>query len=351
MSKRRRKTGASSKKQARGVEPPPASSRARSRVLAVTFSLALALVGAEVALRAVGFEYQLRINVIRNTAPNPDTILDHFDLDPELLWVRGDYQEILDQALEERPPIVFMGDSCTHLGRYHSYLMGAVSDTLGRPVPYANLASAGWTTVQGVAQMKRDVARIRPQIATIYYGWNDHWLSIGVEDREALKLAGMPWFQFQELRLDQLLLKAVVAAKSDDPRPVRVPLGSFKKALLELTDEAAKIGVVPVLLTAPSSHAVGAEPEYLGERWLADLRELVPMHQRYVSAVREVARDRNVPLCDLAADFERISIERRRQRLFQEDGIHMQDAGDRALAVALYRCFEDYSLMPYFEQP
>lgn len=348
MSKRRRETSKVPKRKAPVVERRPSSSSGPSRLLVVVVAVAVALVGVEVVLRAIGFKYQLRINVIRNSAPNPDTILDHFEVDPDLLWVRGDYGRILDAAFTERPPIVFMGDSCTHLGRYHDYLMAAVSDRVGRRVDYANLASAGWTSVQGLVQMKRDVARIRPRVATLYYGWNDHWLSIGVEDREALRIGGMSVFGFQQLRLDQLLLKAFVAAQAKDPRPVRVPIDTFRETLVELTEAAEDIGVLPVLLTAPSSHVAGAEPEYLGERWVADLRELVPMHQRYVQVVRDVARAQNVPLCDLAADLERIPIERRRQ-IFQEDGIHLQDAGDRALAVALYRCFEDYSLMAHFE--
>ncbi len=319
-----------------------------TKALAALAAVALTLAAVELVLRLVGFEYQLRIHVVESTAPNPDTVLDHFDIDPDLIWVRGDYDRIVEEAVRDRPALVFLGDSCTHLGRYPEYLAGGLERGLGRPVRHANLATAGWTAVQGLEQMRRDVVRIRPRLATVYYGWNDHWLSIGVEDRKALEIARMPVFRRQGSRLVQLLLKAYVGwIGEDDPPPVRVPLDSFRSSLRDLVAAAHVADVIPVLLTAPSSHAEGSEPKYLEGRWVTDLAELVPMHRRYADVVREVAATEGVPLCDLAAAFEGVPLEERRQRLFLEDGIHFQDLGDRYVAAALYRCFEDHGLLAY----
>ena len=38
--------------------------------------------------------------------------------------------------------------------------------------------------------------------------------------------------------------------------------------------------ITPVLVTAPTSHRLGEEPSFLLKRWLEDLSQLVPKHQR-----------------------------------------------------------------------
>lgn len=342
------------KRKPRPAPRDPGAKRWPSRLLALGLGLVAALGLGELALRLGGFEYQLRVTVIKAAAPDPDQILEHFEIDPELIWVPGDYRRTLAEALAQRPAVAFMGDSCTHLGRYHAYLMTALARSVGRAsLPYVNLGVAGWTSVQGLAQMRRDVARLRPRIATIYYGWNDHWLSIGVEDRETARIAALPLFRFQRSRLIQLLLKGYVAqrARKAAPRPLRVPLKSFRATLVELVETARALQIVPVLLTAPSGHEPGHEPEYLRGRWVEDLDELIPLHRRYVDTVREVAAASGAPLCDLAAAFDREPASDRRRRYFLPDGIHLSDQGDRRMAFFLYRCFADQGLIDLLREP
>jgi hypothetical protein len=45
----------------------------------------------------------------------------------------------------------------------------------------------GYTTYQGLRQLERDVATLHPVIATFYYGWNDHWIGFGIEDRDVAR--------------------------------------------------------------------------------------------------------------------------------------------------------------------
>jgi len=65
-------------------------------------------------------------------------------------------------------------------------------------------------------------------------------------------------------------------------------------------------GITPILLTAPSSHKKGEEPAYLTDRWLNDLNKLVPLHQKYVQAIRDIASRERVLLIDLYAEFGRL---------------------------------------------
>lgn len=109
--------------------------------------------------------------------------------------------------------------------------------------------------------------------------------------------------------------------------------------------------LIPILLTAPSSHRKGKEPRYLTERWLNDLSDLIPLHQQYVQAVRDVAAQHQTPLIDLYAAFNRLP-EEDLDRFFWGDGIHLSKEGDEKLAEMMYAYLVDtglYSRMMEFQ--
>ena len=115
----------------------------------------------------------------------------------------------------------------------------------------------------------------------------------------------------------------------------------FRSNLREMARLVREAGAVPVLLTAPTSHERGHEPEHLRERFVPDLAQLVPLHRQYVEIVREVAEESEVVLCDLAAHFDSLSREER-NRLFSVDGIHPTPEGDARIAELLEDCFESH---------
>jgi lysophospholipase L1-like esterase len=115
--------------------------------------------------------------------------------------------------------------------------------------------------------------------------------------------------------------------------------------------EARTQGIIPVLLTAPTSHERGAEPAFLAPRWITKLGDLVPLHEQYVEIVRAVARAHRVALCDLAARFNAPRQEAVRNDLFQADGIHLTPEGDRLIARCLFDCFEENGLFDSLHQP
>jgi lysophospholipase L1-like esterase len=120
-----------------------------------------------------------------------------------------------------------------------------------------------------------------------------------------------------------------------------VPADKFRANMTQMVRVAKEAGIVAVLLTAPSSHQIGKEPSYLAERFLHDLSQLVPLHQQYVSIVREVAAQEEAPLCDLARRFEALPPAEVKDTYFKADGIHATPAGGEKIAQFLAECFQE----------
>jgi lysophospholipase L1-like esterase len=335
--------------------PRPSSGAAPARAhgllgttLLFLVSVVVALALGEGVLRLLGFTYELRLHMIESTAPNPTETVRNFRIDRDLAWVPGDYDSTLRQAAATHPPLIFMGDSCTQLGWYDEYFERyATADHPGEHVRTANFGCAGYTTHQGLRQLRRDVVPLHPRVVTFYYGWNDHWLSIGIDDEEVSRLNASPLFRFNELRLVQLANKVSVKLRlrRRGQLPVRVSPEQFRNNLLQMVRTAREAGIVPVLVTAPTSHEIGHEPAYLAGRWVANLADLVPLHRRYVGIVREVAQTENVPLCDLAAEFDALPRDEVRTAFFNTDGIHLTDDGNRAVAAGLLSFLDHQGLL------
>ena len=116
----------------------------------------------------------------------------------------------------------------------------------------------------------------------------------------------------------------------------RVSLEDSRANLRAMARIAREHAIVPVFLTAPSSHERGDEPSYVTRRWLWDPQQLVPLHAAYVEAVREVAAEEGALLVDLYAEFAALE-QAELRRCFQEDGVHPSEEGARRLARRLYR--------------
>ncbi len=310
------------------------------RTLLAAASLAVALGLSEIALRVAGFSYHLRPEQVQFGWPRTLASLgDEYRTDPYLLWVHSDYDQRLARARAERPVFAFLGDSCTDYSQYPAMLLAQLGERRpGRPWTGVNLGTAGWTTFQGLRELRRDVLPLRPRVATIYYGWNDHWIGFGLPDDDVARLLSRTGSGWQEVRLVQLGEKAWIAGhRSDDNR--RVPLPEFRHNLHEMVTLARGHGIEPVLITAPTAHQKGQEPQYLKGVWIHHLEDLVPLHQEYVQAVRGVAAEDHATLCDLAAGFGEIDPQRR-TGLFLKDGIHLNRRGAQRAATMLADCLD-----------
>ena len=314
---------------------------AKIGLLAVSVLAALAL--CEGILRAAGFAFEIAPQAVEFGWPDPVVLKEHYAGDPDLFWVPKDYDSRLRRHAPGSVDIVFMGDSCTEFSDYSRLLVERLgADHPEREIRGLELAVGGWSSFQGLQQMKRDIVSLSPRVVTVYYGWNDHWIGFGVEDEQVHRLTRWPRGRLRELRLAQLVFKtrlAMLAPRSGD-LPKRVSASDFRENLRQIVALARQHGIVPVLLTAPTSQRPGAEPARLGERWLQDRRELVPLHQTYVAMVREVAASERVVLCDLAAKFEEVPRGRRGAH-FWDDGIHLSREGTRKVSELLYGCFRE----------
>ncbi len=330
----------------------PEPGRRRGALVALLVASTIAALGlAEIALRVVGFRFLLYPERIEFGSPNPQEMKSEFVPHDRLLWVRPGYEEKLQRAREERPPLAFMGCSATAWGRYDEALARRVAERRGGgELAFVNLAFPGWSSYQGLEQMRGDVPGIAPKVVTIFYGWNDHWIGFGIDDATAARLNRSILFPLQRLRIVQLANKALASREAGfgdeaaSHRPLRVAPDAFRRNLQEMIGLARELGATPMLLTAPTSHRKGHEPRYLARRWLKRIDDLVPLHQLYVGIVREVAAETNAPLCDLAAAVEQLG-PGRRNALFHQDGIHFSDAGQELVGEMLYRCLDREGLL------
>lgn len=294
----------------------------------------------EVGLRLGGFSFVLYPEEIEFGKPDPVLLENAFLEDDDLFWVTKDYPEKLERLAASSPDVVFMGDSCTQFGTYDDAFTELAAVRGNLHLSTGNVGVAGWTSYQGRRQLERDVLPLAPKIVTVYYGWNDHWIGFGIEDKTIAQIKRIFSSRLSDLRVVQLLTKGLVVWRTRQTAfPERVALEDFRVNLEAIVELARDGGIRPVLLTAPTSIREGAEPDYLADRWVRDLSDVVPLHRAYTDAVRDVARTENVPLCDLAHRFAALS-PAELDAAFMADGIHLTPEGDRRIAEDLADCFE-----------
>ena len=320
---------------------------------AVLFGSVFALIIAESALRLAGFEFDLYPTKVQFGWPDPVTIVTRYQADQQLLWVPRGYYSTLDSAVASVPTVVFMGDSCTEFGRYDQHLGSLVTKRYREAdFSYVNMGVGGWSSYQGLVQMRRDIVRIQPSIVTVYFGWNDHWRSYGIADKDIGEFyESYPplLLALSRARVVQLIKKGLFALRLTDDgntseMPERVSLADFESNLTSIVQIARHNGIKPVLITAPTSHERGREPAYLVPRWLNDLEDLVPLHQKYAQVVREVSARHQVMLVDLHAEFKSMSRDER-DSYFNDDGIHLNEKGNRRVAEMLLLHFRRHDLL------
>lgn len=318
-------------------------------VTLIPLGIIVALALGEIILRVIGFSFHLYPERVEFGWPDPVVMEQHFMPDKDLLWVPTNYQDKL-QAYHANPPdVIFMGCSCTQYGRYDEHFKALIDENYpGNHFSFGNVGVGGWSSYEGRQQLERDVVPIKPSVVTIFYGWNDHWIGFGIQDKDVARVGRSVLYKLRGLRLAQLVSKALVVIMHDDvpaEHPRRVSPEDFRKNLTEMVRIARANDIIPVLLTAPTSQTKGNEPPYLLERHLLDLNELIPLHQQYVNIVREVAKNEGVVLADLAKEFEALEPARVRMVYFFEDGVHLRDTGNRMIAKFLYECFEENGLL------
>jgi lysophospholipase L1-like esterase len=332
----------------------------------VVFSLIpllLLLTSAEIVLRGINFQYsdsplEMRARLLLQEGYTP-TFISHeeqssasavkYKKDSHQMWVPR--QSFAEGHEKQKKPdvlrVISMGCSCTagcvikqeenqagnwsHLLSYPG-LMGEYLNVI-KPGKFEvlNAGVGGHSSYQGLQRLKREVLKYNPDIVTIFYGWNDHWVS-SLEDKDARvrseSVTALINF-FEIFRTYQALHKMIQKMKPSIEEEIerrgdfklRVHQNDYVKNLSEMIDLLLTQGSAVVLMTAPYDLSdFQPAPIYPGEK-----EELIVLHESYNDIVRKMAEIKGVVLLDLAAEFN-VDADLKHQALLG-DGIHFSEFG------------------------
>ncbi len=330
--------------------------RATNGALALC-TLSLLLLWPEIGLRLAGFEYD-RAGVVQFGFPRPDRMVE-LERDPELFWrlppgVDGhnSFGFLGREWALPKPPgrfrIAFFGDSCT----YQPYPARVESELQRRrpdlDVETCSLGVPGYSSHQGRILVDRWAQRLEPDVAFLYYGWNDHWQAYGTTDAEKAVLESRPQTALARWLSGSALLESLSRlSRRETGKALRVPRVSpreYRSHLTAMGRRLKQLGIPPVFVTAPSSHARLGVPEALIERGLAsDETRVLQWHREYADVVREVASEPGSYLLDLQARAEALEDP---GRIFYRDGIHFRRRGLEWIADEILAFLERERLLP-----
>ena len=87
--------------------------------------------------------------------------------------------------------IVCLGDSCTHFGpdSYPDMLRVYLDEMAPGKFEVINAGVIGYTSFQGRRLLESEVLDWSPDLVTVYFGWNDHWL--GAEGKTRIRMRSL----------------------------------------------------------------------------------------------------------------------------------------------------------------
>jgi len=186
-----------------------------------------------------------------------------------------------------------------------------------------NLGVHGYSVLQGLRLFERWGTQLQPDVVTIYYGWNGHWLSAR-SDRSQMgvkmdAVGGRLYERLSRKRLFMFLSALLNPVHRWRPlhngRGYRVPPEEYRTVLGQLIDAVQEAGAVPVVITAPRR---GLTEELVRKCYAQSVAQAEQIHDQYVELTRDEARRRGAVLLDLAALFAGPECD----RYFAPDGIH-----------------------------
>jgi lysophospholipase L1-like esterase len=336
-----------------GSEPRSRPERWKLALLAVLPTLLL--FGAlELGLRLAGFQYSPTPLEVRRFTDDPQGTVDReirfwnrdgverFVKDAHQLWVPK-RSPLERHRLEPEPGVLriaTLGDSCTaHCVSTRESFPELVERFLnargGRRVEVLNAGVASYSSFQGLQRLKYAVLPYRPEILTVFFGWNDHWIT-GTPDSE-VRLRS-EWetslvnvldhsriYQAGSWALAKLRGTAGEGAPEKGRGIVpRVGLDEYEANLREIVDVARDSGMRVLFITAPQEIRDWHNPDLLP----LSTERVVEIHARYNDVVRKVARETRAGLVDLAALVE----DQPPRSVIARDGIHFGPAGCRFVA-------------------
>lgn len=321
----------------------------------MTFGL---FAGAEAVLALAGVPKMAAVPIVIRGEEDVDTQVkgnDHKVIsDPELLWrfnpgVKWGSLRINEHGYRTRPftlekapgtiRVMALGDSCTAQGdppysdRLHILLQEKPPTT--NTWEAFNLGVFGYSIEQGYRQFLKEGPRFKPDVVTLYYGWNDHWL-YGKPDhlRLATRLhpaAARVARALQEKRLVGVLMQRLKKTTSDSPstnKVYRVPPEAYTQLLTNFVRAIRAQGAQPLLVTGARRNLTDS---LVKAGHAEDVATAEQAHDHYMDLTRQVAASMDVPLLDLARDFSGPEYD----EFFSKDGIHFENRGLQEIAERL----------------
>lgn len=191
--------------------------------------------------------------------------------------------------------------------------------------------------MQGYRQFQKHARHYQPDVVTIYFGWNDHWLHEKPDHRRmAVRMHRVPAKIIRSLKRKRFygLLSRLVphpdrrAAQEAGKIGFRVPPDMYTATLTALISEIREINAVPLVITAPrrTLHGRQRRVDHANAERQAEIE-----HDQYIELTRAVAASAGADLLDLAA----ILAPPEYDSLFSNDGIHFREKGLQRIAELL----------------
>ena len=253
--------------------------------------------------------------------------------------------------------IVTMGCSCTACGQeaYAERLDRTLQAALAtRRYEVLNGGLGSFSTYQGIQVLEQTLLPLKPDVVTIFFGWNDIWVHDGRRD-STHRLPGASSTKMREWLSGSRLFKAMVVfaeRMQGDRKSHRVPPDEYEKNLRRIVRMCRDAGARPILLVTPdglpeSSIKARFTLDKNPRDWDADLYSIyadkypdalsfwAAMRKTYNDIVWKVAREEKADIVDLDGLVkERRSLYEPDLQLFK-DGVHFTELGLQEVASIL----------------
>lgn len=287
----------------------------------------------EVVLRVIDY------GVLRpemNFGVNTRLALDkgQFAADPDLFWKMPPHP--LDASMRAvqpdtpvppkgaAPRVLVLGDSCSKLSRSTPPYSVLLEDTLGAAGVAAevwNAAVPGYTSWQGRVWLAKQLLALEPDVAIVYFGWNDHWRSTGVTDAD-----------YADRRRGGALRLTELVRRRPQISPLRVPVDEYGANLTAIVAALRARGAAVILVAAPSNLTAEARALLVQTGYLHRDDNPVALHREYLLQLKAVADATDAVMLNASTLFAGLDAP---QELIMRDGIHLTDRGHQVLAAAL----------------
>jgi lysophospholipase L1-like esterase len=327
--------------------------------------LAAVVFTGEILLRACHFQYSdtplgviskpEMVSLTNFSHPPKENNVSDIVKDKHQFWIPVPF--LKDRYSVKKPAgitrIAALGCSCTQgcadtKQSYPEHMEDILNTQFPNRYQVMNAGVGGYSSFQGLQNLKHSVARYKPDIVTIYFGWNDHWLAKTPDHQVKIKA---DWQIdlinfFEKFRTYQAyhwliarIKKKVAGPAGSSLQMFRVPLDNYEKNLNAMVDFCQARGIRPVLITAPFE-----KPQFRVYWFFPFSPEILEKtHRIYNDRVRRVGALRQIPVIDLEAAF--LKLEEQHPLTYFSDGIHFSPAGCRLAAGLIVQSLEASGLV------